>query len=142
MRRNAVVRINERIPFSPRIVKPNVACGAYSTVLFVEHSDASVLLRVLIADSSRTILASIIYEEQFKVLIGLRQDTVYAATEAFLCVIDGYYDGYLGGGHCILVWLHQSESASLRKARLDSWAFASFSATGSKSMGARRAERF
>lgn len=68
--------------------------------------------------------------------------TVYTATEAFLCVIDGYYDGYLGGGHCFLVWLHQSESASLRKARLVSWAFASFSATGAKSMGARRAERF
>ena len=113
-----------------------------TAVGLVEDFYAGVFGSIAVTDSARGILAAIVYEEQFKVLIGLRQYTLYAAAEAFLCVIDGYYDGYLGGGHCILVRLHQSESASLRKARLVSWACASFSATGAKSMGARREERF
>ena len=58
----------------------------------MEYYHARVLGSILVVDGAGGILATIIYEKHLEVLIGLCQDTIYAATQVLLGVIDGNND--------------------------------------------------
>ena len=55
----------------------------------MEDPYASILGCVLITNDTGGILAAIVYEEQFKVRIGLGEDAVYATVQELLRIIDG-----------------------------------------------------
>ena len=83
-----VITIHERNPFILRMIQSHITGRTYSPNLLMEYSHAGILGGILIANGARGILAAIIYEKQFKVLIGLSQDTVYAAVQVHLGIIN------------------------------------------------------
>lgn len=83
-----VITIHERNPFILRMIQSHITGRTYSPNLLMEYSHAGILGGILIANGARGILAAIIYEKQFKVLIGLSQHAVYAAVQVHLGIIN------------------------------------------------------
>ena len=71
-----------------RLLYSYSSCRTHSPILLMEDLNARVSCCILITDGTRGICAAIINEEQLEVLIGLGQDTVYAAVQVLLGVID------------------------------------------------------
>ena len=88
IRGNPVVRIHELDILSPRQPHRLIACIRDPGILLVIYAHPLILLRILIQNPRRAVRAAIIHQEQLKILIFLRQNTVHAALYFCSGVID------------------------------------------------------
>ena len=73
------------LAFSP--FETIVLGGSRAVVLFVEYSYSMVVICIFVADGARRILASVIYEKQFKIFICLSENAFYSGMDVFFSVI-------------------------------------------------------
>ena len=79
--------------------KTIVSRRAHSTILFMKHSDALILLSIFITYCTRFIRASIVNKQQLKVGEFLSQDAINASRQVLLRFIYGNNNGYFGSIH-------------------------------------------
>ena len=58
------------------------------------HPDSGIRFGIGVADLSRSVAASVIHQQQFKMRVVLRQDAIHTPFQIFFRVIDGDYNTY------------------------------------------------
>ena len=74
LRRDVIVRIDERDILASRDLQPRVARGGQSAVLLVNLADAAVALRIRLHDRRTAVLRAVIDQDQLEIIKRLRED--------------------------------------------------------------------
>ena len=69
-----------------------VARSTHTTVLPMEHANASILLLIGITEGTTSVCTAIVDQQQFEVCIGLPENAVKACRQIGLCIEDGNDD--------------------------------------------------
>lgn len=94
-----VVGIHKGDVLALRQLDAGIACRAHATVFLVDNVDA--FARILVADDTGSVAASVIHEDEFPVRECLRQHALNGTTDVALPVIDRDDDGNLWGHYVI-----------------------------------------
>ena len=88
LRRDVIVRIDERDILAPRDLQPRVARGGQAAVLLVNLADAAVPLRIRLHDRRAAVLRAVVDQDQLEIIKRLREDAVQAPGQIRLHLID------------------------------------------------------
>ena len=101
---NQVVGIEENDIFARNVFQPDVAAGisAFRPLLRTSHQfDARVFRCIFGNDSFSRVRGTVVYDEQFPIGIGLRQDAVEHLSDERFCIVHRNDDTDRRGGNSV-----------------------------------------
>ena len=95
-----VVRVHKRVIAALRSVNPRIAGSRQALVFLMDHTDALILCRHLVAQLTAAVGGTVVHQNNLKRLVKfLVQDTVDALFQPGLCVVDWHDHTDAGAFH-------------------------------------------